>query len=541
MLPDVRSLSTDRRHTMADRVRTLDDFTLPDLDWFNSAPCERHPTLADGQAQIPPCRRCGIAFRKHQRIGIAWLYLRGKGLIADQVGSGKTGQAAGLIALMKQVGELDGPRVVIIVRPSVLGQWYDELNRFLPDLAVTIASGTAAARIDRYLESWDILLIGFQMFVKDAERLHHFNVGAVIVDDIDALRNRANQTAYAIKRLARAAARVVVLTGTPLQKRLPELHSVLEPVGGLALLGSETAFRRRFVREELHKVYNARLGRIVVKKKIVGYRNLDEFKTLIAPLALRRTAADIDDVDLPVIAPPNNVYLDLYPAQRERYEQLRQGVMKIIKAEGARVKHTRAVAQFVYGAQICAGLTALGEPDRPGTSIKLDWVENIIVDGDLSEEKVVVFAQFTNTVAALAARLTAAGVGHAVIWGRDTDKDARRQATTRFWDDPDCRVLIGTSAIEQGLNLQVARHLINIDQLMNPARMQQLAGRIRRDGSAHKTVYIHNLLARATQEEGYLDVLAREQALADHVWNESNQLYERLNPLALLHLIGRSR
>jgi SNF2 family DNA or RNA helicase len=190
---------------------------------------------------------------------------------------------------------------------------------------------------------------------------------------------------------------------------------------------------------------------------------------------------------------------------------------------------------------VCAGLATLGEQDGPGTSVKLDWVENAVVDGDLSDEKVVVFCQFTNTVQALRDRLTLAGVGHAVIWGRDTRKSARAEAQARFWDDPACKVLMGTSAMEASLNLQVSRHLVNVDQLMNPARMQQLAGRIRRDGSAHRAVFIHNLLTRDTQEAGYLEVLGREQALADQVWGESNQLYEALSPLQLLQLIGSSR
>ena len=49
---------------------------------------------------------------------------------------------------------------------------------------------------------------------------------------------------------------------------------------------------------------------------------------------------------------------------------------------------------------------------------------------------------------------------------------------------------------------------------------------------------MHNLLARGTQEEGYMHVLSREQALSDHVWGESNQLFEALPALAMLDLIG---
>ena len=537
-LVDVRGLPETTRLVAAERIRGMRDFTLPELTWFNSHPCPDHDSLTAGLAQIPPCRRCGIKLRKHQRVGVAWLYMRGRGLIADQVGTGKTAQAAGLLACLKQTGELDTRPAVIVVRPSVLKQWVEELNRFLPAVTVTTATGVRKNRVTNYLNGWNVLVIGYQMLIRDQDILENVDIGTVIVDDVDPLRNSGNAAAYAIKRLARRADRAVVLTATPLQKRLPELHSVLEPVGALEVFGSVTTFRRRYVREDLVKIYNARVGRPVRVRQLVGYQNLDEFKALVAPMTLRRTPADIDDVDLPAIS-VHQVYLDLYAAQKSKYDDLRRGVLKIIKAEGTKVKQTQAATAFLYGAQICGGLATLGEPDGPAASVKLDWVTGHLT-GDLADEKVVVFCQFTNTIDALATRLTTAGITHSVIWGRDQDKTRRHQAITRFWDDPDCRVLLGTSAIEQGLNLQVARHLINVDQLMNPARMQQLAGRVRRDGSSYSTVYVHNLLARGTQEEGYMDLLCREQALADHIWGESNELYESLHPLALLQLIGES-
>lgn len=539
-LLDVRALPATLRMQAADRIRTMRDFDLGDLEWFNSDPCPAHPDLAAGLAEIPPCRRCGIRFRQHQRVGVAWLWMRGRGLIADQVGTGKTAQAAGLIACAKQAGELERRRVVIVVRPAVLDQWVTELNRFLPKLLITSATGPRPERIAKYTATWDVLVTGFPILVRDLELLTRFDINLVVADDIDALRNPATATAYAIKQIARQAPRAVVLTGTPLQKRLEEMHSILEVVGGLDVFGSERAFRQAYVREEYVRLYSPAAGRMVNTRKCTGYRNLDDFIARAAPMTLRRTPDQINDVDLPAVS-PHNVYLELHPAQKRRYDELRAGVVRLIRAEGATVKHTDAAGKFIYGAQICAGLSTLGEPDGPGTSVKLDWVERTIVDGDLSDEpKIVVFCQFTNTVQSLLDRLAMARVGHAVIWGRDNRKTARAEAMRRFWDDPGCRVLVGTSAIEQGLNLQIARHLINVDQIMNPARMQQLAGRIRRDGSAHRTVYVHNLLTRATQEEGYLDLLSREQALADHVWGEDNQLFEALSPLALLQLIGYS-
>lgn len=543
LLVDVRRLDDRTRQAAADKIRTMGDFTLPELQWFNSAPCDRHATLDEGLRQLPsPCRRCGITFRKHQRVGIAWLYMRGKGLIADQVGLGKTAQAAGLLAAIRQAGELDsGARCVVVCRPAALPQWKDELQRFLPRFAIVDNTGTRAQRIDKYVGPWDVLVTGYQMLLRDHENLDHFRLAAFIVDDVDSLRNRNNQSAAAIKRIGRSSSRVIVLNGTPLQKRLRELHSMLELVGGHAVFGSEMNFRRTYERTELVNAYSKRLGRDVVTKKMLGYKNIPDFVTKLGPMTLRRTAAHVDDVDLPEIMPPHDIYLDLYPAQQQKYDELRAGVLKIIKAEGSKVKRLSAVARFIYGAMVCSGLATIGEDDGPGASSKLDWVEQVVFDGDLCDEKVVVFCAFTNTIQALKARLDRHGVGNAVIWGRDSRKSARAEAQRRFWDDPNCRVLMGTSAMEASLNLQVARHLINVDQLMNPARMQQLVGRIRRDGSTHKAVFVHNLLSRHTQEEGYLDVLRTEQALADCVWGESNQLFEALSPLQMLQLIGQSR
>ncbi len=538
---DVRRLGLESRLALADQIRTMNDFALPELRFFNDQPCAQHSSLDEGLRQLPsPCRRCGVKFRKHQRVGIAWLYVRGHGLIADQVGLGKTAQAAGLLAMIKATGELDGARVVVVCRPAAIDQWRDELVRFVPSLTVIDNVGPRRKRIDKYVSGWDVLVTGYQMLLRDHEHLDQFRLAVMIIDDVDSLRNRNNASATTIKRIARASKRVVILNATPLQKRLRELHSMLEPVGGSSVFGSETTFRNRYERQELVTTYNRRLGRDVVTRKVLGYKNLDDFVAKMSPMALRRTATHVDDVDLPEIMAPNDVFLELHPAQQLKYEELRQGVLKVIKEDGTRVKRLAAVARFIYGAMVCSGLPTIGEADGPGASVKLDWVEDKL-DGDLSDEKVVVFCQFTRCVQALSDRLTARGIGHALIWGRDNRKSARHQALRRFWDDPNCRVLIGTAAMEASLNLQVARHLINVDQLLNPARMQQLAGRIRRDGSAHRAVYIHNLFTNGTQEEGYLPLLRREQALADQVWGENNQLYEALSPLQMLELIGRSR
>lgn len=537
-------LASDNLEQVSARVKIAADIELPELKCWNYAPCRKHRRWETPEGVVrqnvpkPGCRDCGLHPRKHQRVGATWLYLQKKALLADSCGTGKTAHLGLLIAMMQETLEIHSQaRVVLVCRSAAVYQHVAELRRMLPMAHVAAAVGAKRKRMETYVSGWDVLVIGQHMFLRDVDILMQFSLALLAIDDVDALRTRSSKTAWAIKRVAARTPRCVVMTGTPLQKKLHELYSVLEPLGGRTVFGSEAAFMRRYVKTENMVVWT-NTGRRMTIPKVVGYQNVRECADKLQPFALRRTAADIEDVDLPAVI-SSNVYLELTPAQRSRYDELKEGVIQIVSDEGVQVKQATALSKIHYGAKICTGLAALGEDDTPGTSVKLDWVmDKVGPDGDLGSEKVVIFLGYKTSIRALQARLDAVGVGYVTIWGDEPDKAKRAEAIEKFWTDPSCRVLLGTQAIEQSLNLQVANHLINVDMILNPARMEQLAGRIRRDGSAHTSVYVHNLLTLDTQEERYIPLLEREQALIDTVWDESSELFESLSPLALLTLIS---
>ena len=451
--------------------------------------------------------------------------------------TGKTSHAAGLIALLMQTGEIpEMGRVIVVPRASAIGQWKNELLRMMPKLNLAVPAEMGKdARAELYAQPWDVLLISPKTLYNDREWLEQFQYAAVITDDVDALRNWQTDTSYVLKKFGRKADRMVVMTGTPLQKKLRELWSTLEPLGGLEAFGPLDAFERRHITTTVVREKDERTGLLTKERTVPAYRNMQEVKDKIAPMVLRRRIEDLEDVNLPEVN-VSDVYLDLYPAQKNKYDELRRGVLQIIKEQGTEVKHITALSQITYGAQICGGLAALGEADGPNTSSKMDWIMDKLL-GELEDEKVVLFANYKNSVRALQDRFRENGIGFETVWGESKGAAARMASQDRFWDDPSCRVLIGTQAIEQSLNLQVARHLINMDTILNPSRMAQLAGRIRREGSVHKHVFVHNLLTNNTQEIRYMSLLEREAALSDFVWDESNELFEALDPMTLLRLI----
>lgn len=522
---------------------------------FNSSPCEEH--AGDGPDPNPYCRQCGIKLRRHQRVAIMWLWLVRKGLIADPVGSGKTHVVTGLFSILSETGELGrdrtsltyNGRALVVCEPSAMRQWQRELRRAVPGLITEVSEGPQRQREDKYAQPWDVLIIGHHMTLRDYEVLCRLGITTLVVDDVDPLRHSETKTAGAIKKLGNDnpdCSRIVLLNATPLQKKLLELYDTLSQIGGYQehRLGSRSQFQRRYLVKQPVDVWvtDRRTNRPKkrVEMQVIGHRYLDEFQERIAPMVLRRSLDQIDDVELPAIQ-PENVWLELYPAQRAKYEELQEGVLQLMRGG----ENNRVVARnkLVYGGQICEGLSVIGEPDGPGTSVKFDWLMDRLT-GDWSGEteddpgeKVVVFCQYKDGIRSLMSRMDAERLGYEVIWGEERRSKVRDASLERFREDPSCRVLLGTSAIEKSLNLQIARHLVNIDQLPNPARMTQLSGRVRRQGSRFRTVYVHNLLTIDTHEERTLAMLEAEAGLAAAVWQEEDQLFRNLTPLQMMTLI----
>jgi hypothetical protein len=80
----------------------------------------------------------------------------------------------------------------------------------------------------------------------------------------------------------------------------------------------------------------------------------------------------------------------------------------------------------------------------------------------------------------------------------------------------DLKLLLGTDAASEGLNLQRLGTLINIDLPWNPTRLEQRKGRIQRIGQARDEIWIANLRYRDSVEDRVHQVLAdRLEAIHD--------------------------
>jgi len=92
--------------------------------------------------------------------------------------------------------------------------------------------------------------------------------------------------------------------------------------------------------------------------------------------------------------------------------------------------------------------------------------------------------------------------------GRDTLKAGVREGTLRL--------VVGTDAASEGLNLQRLGTLINLDLPWNPTRLEQRKGRIQRIGQVRDEVYVYNLRYQNSVEDRVHELLStRLKAIRD--------------------------
>ena len=536
--------NTSKSVKVANKIKKQRDVTIPRLTLWNYDACEHHDTpRADCEY-----RKCGNDFFSHQRVTIAWLYAIKKGLLASSPGTGKTNCILGTLCLLKEKNEMPRRAIIVVNTPSVK-QWAAEAARFAPGLRVeAVVGGTKKSeRVEAYGGTWDVLIVGFHMMLRDMELLRKIKPSVVMTDDVDPLLNDTTKVHKALVELTEDVDRVVISNASSVGTDLIQIHSSMVPIGGKYIWGPKDMFENNFIQKEWEKVqvgtevyYNKQGDRIskpkyVSKSKVRGVRNAEVFKKTLNPWFIRYTYDDISDVAMPEVAPVTNVWLDMHPEQRKRYDELRQGILKLLADGEEEIKEVQALQIFLYGQMLTAGLPVLGDEDGPGKSVKFDWLCKQM-RGDWADEKVICFVRNKKAIAALKDRFAKLGIGAAEVSGNKVG-DERQEEITRFWEDPNCRIIFCSAAGVRSLNLQCARIVCFLDiPSLNPESVHQAVGRARRAGG-HSKVYPFFLLCNDTQEDHYEEVLQQRETISRWVWDSEDHLLPKMSAQEILRLI----
>ncbi len=464
--------------------------------------------------------------RPYQERGVAWLQRLSElgmgGVLADQMGLGKTLQAIALFTSREQ----DRPHLVVCPT-SVVGNWEREIARFAPDLPVIRHHGADRPVTARAFRPGSVVVTSYALLRRDIGRLEDALWDVVVLDEAQQIKNPGSKGAQAARSL-RARTRIA-MTGTPLENRLSELWSIID-VTNPRLLGSQRAFNERFA---------------VPIERWHDEEAATRLRRLIAPFVLRRRK---DDPEVAVDLPPKQEITVSCSLTREQAALYQATVEQAFGGDGlggtAFERRGRILALLTALKQICNHPRQYLRDDGalPGRSGKLARATEILAEIVDADERALVFPQFREMGDLLqhhlGERLQLREVpflhGGVPLGGRD-------DMVHRFQTDDDAPpiLLVSLRAGGTGLNLTRASHVLHFDRWWNPAVEDQATDRAHRIGQT-ETVTVHRLVTAGTLEERIAELLERKRALADAVVGSGEAWVTELDDEELKELVSLS-
>jgi superfamily II DNA or RNA helicase len=489
--------------TLAEFVHDSGDVPLPALEQLRSKlqDFRRIPEVA------PPEGLRGT-LRTYQARGLDWLaFLRDAdlgGVLADDMGLGKTLQA---LAAMAQV---PGPHLVV-APTSVLRNWVQESNRFLPALRVCLFHGP-----DRVLDvGADLVVTSYALLRRDVDALAAVAWSYAVLDEAQAIKNPDSQVAAAARRLD--ARHRLALSGTPVENRLEELWSLFAFVLP-GLLGRRSAFSDR-IAESLGGPSPARPSEAsatsstfsVLPPAEAGRDRalaLDWLKRRVHPFILRRLKRDV----APELPPRTDVVwrCELGEGQRGLYDAIRAAALADVRDASGAFRPLGVLEALLRLRQAACHPALLPGDHAALGSGKVDQLMEALPT--LAEEghRALVFSQWTSFFDLLEPILRGAGIAFCRLDGSTRD----RAAVVDRFQSPDGPpvFLVSLKAGGTGLNLTAADYVFHLDPWWNPAVEDQAVDRAHRIGQSRPVISVR-LVAADTVEERILALQEAKRAL----------------------------
>ncbi|MBM7569684.1 DEAD/DEAH box helicase [Aquibacillus albus] len=441
-----------------------------------------------------PSRLPHITFLQHQLDCAKQVIeeMNGRGILADEVGLGKTIEA-GLVLKEYMIRGLV-KKALILVPASLVNQWVNELRQkfYIP----AISQGKRPV--------WDqnnVVVTSLDTAKRPPHRetILEQDYDFVLIDEAHKLKNHKTKNYEFVRSLRKKYC--LLLTATPVQNKLTDIFnlvSILKP----GYLGNYDEFTKQFGRDRKNLFNDTHLKQLVQK---VMVRN-------------RRGDTGIDWTKRNV----ETVWINFSDEEQQAYNEL----VEI-------VDETSNFSSITFTRELCSSREAcylslkklVNQGNTKNTEAyeafmkrieqlphhaKADKVVELMKDKD---EKFIIFTEYRATQFYLQWYLQQHGISSVPFRGgfKRGKKDWMRQLFENH-----AQVLIATEAGGEGINLQFCNNMINYDLPWNPMRLEQRIGRIHRFGQ-EEDVNIYNFAIKNTMEEHVLNLLYEKIQLFERV------------------------
>ena len=453
--------------------------------------------------------------RPYQKIGYSWLVqnirFRFGSILADDMGLGKTIQVLSAILYFKENNRLEDESTLIIVPPTLIPNWENEIKKFAPDLTYFIYHGSNRTFP---LENYDIILTSYGVIRLDLDMFVDRVWFLCVIDEAQNIKNPNTEQTKAIKEVP--ASTKVALTGTPIENKLMDYWSIFDFVNK-GYLSTKDDFKKNYV---------------VPIEKLEDEEVLENLKTIAKPFVMRRLKSD-DDIKKEL---PEKFVNDIYCSLTKKQVRLYTAILEEIffDIENAKGIQRKGIILKILTAlkQTCNHPAQFLDIKKPkiSESGKMELLVNILENILGNDEKVIIFTQYVE-MGKLIQELVSKKFKQEVLFlhGSQTMKEKKRIIDT-FQEDENYKIFVATLKTGgTGLNLTAARNVIHYDLWWNPAVENQATDRVHRIGQ-DKDVMVYRLITKGTLEEAIDAISKRKVDLAEKsISNDETFLTEMTN------------
>lgn len=459
------------------------------------------PPLTDSQKE--DAHRL-VSFRRH--------------FLCNPIGSGKTRIALAAAQYLLDAKKVD--RIVVVCpRPLKRGAWMDEADKAFPYLSVFSLEGTKKERPEVIGRIWaerpEVILVHFeQLIMPDVKdfllKLTSREVVGFIVDEAHNLKDRKAKQHKSFATLAKRAAYCYLATGTPVENNPSELYnlfSLLDP----QLLGSYKVYCSDFCVSKTIPILVR--GRRVYISSPIRFREeaIERLRPTISRYMIKR---EKQDAEIPGLLVQQRL-VEMGYRQRETYDRLLSDNILYddnaipVSADSPLVKLTR-LRQVVSGSFV-----------PPPCSKSLE-ATRLLEELQAAGRKCVLFSPFRQSLLRLESQLSQSFKTSMLIGGMTEAEQA--ESIAKFREEGD--VLLMNEVGSEGLRLEFASAVIVYDLALNPAKLDQVIGRVHRRGQS-TSVLAYYLLAEDSVDQQLWKLLTTKRHLMSQLDSLSKSDQER--------------
>ena len=437
-----------------------------------------------------------------QKEGIKFgLERKGRILLADEMGVGKTVQALGISLLFKE----DWP-ILIICPSSLKFVWRDEILKWIPDInddKINIQIFKTSK--DLFKCGVKIYIMSYDLTIKLEEEIIKKDFKFVIADEAHYLKSPDAKRTKTLMPIIKKSKRVILITGTPILAKPVELYPLLNILRPDLFHNFQT-FGKRYCDPK----------RNYFGMDWTGSSHPKELNCILKNIMIRRLKKDVIN--------------QLPEKKRQKIEiQTDPKIIKQIQAINLSSEKILEKINELNNSQISPNLSNfVNEPknnDNENENLINLFNKVYILSAEAKKAavkeyihylienkcKFLIFAHHQIMLDAIEEEVKKSKVDYIRIDGK-VKNEKRQDYVYKYQNDETCLVaILSITACYTGITLTAASTVIFSELHMTPAMMIQAEDRAHRIGQVHDCVNIHYLYGPNTIDETLFKILNKKQ------------------------------